>query len=80
MQQTVAGKEISVGDNHFTLRAGQHFQIVTLNIITVIVVIAPDKQRLRLAGLAIFGGMIAPTLLPPPARLRLIGQVFQLKL
>lgn len=43
VQQTVAGKEIGVGDDDLAAGAGQHLQIVTFNIVTMFVIIAPDK-------------------------------------
>jgi hypothetical protein len=56
MQQAVAGEKIGVGDNHFPAGAGQHLQVVAFNIVAVILVIAPDEQRLRLAGVWLISG------------------------
>ena len=79
VQQTVAGKEIGVGDDDLAAGAGQHFQIVTFNIVTMFMVIAPDKQRLRFArGLVNF--RLMPTASPPAAGCLAGGQVLQFEL
>ena len=75
MQNTVAGEEIGVGDNHFTLRIGQHLQVMTFNIVPMLLVVPPDKQRLRFAGLAVL--FRAMTASPPAASGLFTGQVFQ---
>ena len=53
VQQPIAGEEIGVGDNHLPTRVGQHFQVVTLNIIPMIEIIPPDEQRLRFSGMLV---------------------------
>ena len=79
MQQAVAGKEIGIGDNHFALRIGEHFQVVAFNVITVIVIVAPDKQRLSFTGRAVILRLVA-TSLPPASDRRVFRQIFHFKL
>ncbi len=79
MQQAVAGEKIGVSDNHFPAGAGQHLQVVAFNIVAVILVVAPDEQRLRLAGGLVNLRLVATTS-PPAAGGFAVGQVFQLEL
>ena len=64
VQNPVTGEEIGVGDNHLALRVRQHLQVVTFDIVPVLLVIPPDEQRLRLAGLAVLFRAMAAS---PPA-------------
>ena len=77
MQQAITGKEIGIGNDHFPSGLGQHFKIMAFNIIAMLFVIAPDKQRLRFAGAMIVD---CPVMTSPPASYgALPGQVFQYK-
>ena len=79
MQQAVAGKEIGVGNDHLPAGAGEHLQVVAFDIVAVILVIAPDEQRLRLAGSLVDLWLVA-TAAPPAAGGFAVGQVLQLEL
>ena len=79
MQQTVAGEKIGVRDYHLPAGAGQHLQVVAFDIVAVILVIAPDEQRLRLAGGLVDLRLMATTA-PPAAGGFAVGQILQFEL
>ena len=79
VQQPIAGEEIGVGDNHLPPRVGQHFQVVTFDIVPMFEIVPPDEQRLRFAGMLVNLRLVA-TSAPATAPVFAGGQVLLHKL
>src|SRR5690606_40361627 len=76
-QDPVAGEEVGVGDHYPRLRRADRLQVLLLDVVAVLMVVAADEQHPRIAtARALFGtDRLRIAALPPAAVLQGAGEV-----